>query len=45
MNKTINDIQKIKDDTLKSFGNRIGQDDSRIYIMTCAVRAVLRQAL
>lgn len=35
MNKTINDIQKIKDDTLKSFGNRIGQDDSRIYIMTC----------
>ena len=35
MNKTINDIQKIKDDTLKSFGNRIGQDDSRIYIKTC----------
>ncbi len=35
MVKTIKDIQKIKEDTLKSFGNRIGNDDNKIYIMTC----------
>ncbi len=35
MSKTINEIQRIKEDTLKSFGNRIGEDDNRIYIMTC----------
>lgn len=35
MIKKIKDIQKIKADTLASFGNRIGNDDNRIYIMTC----------
>lgn len=35
MVKTISDIQKIKEATLESFGNRIGNDDNRIYIMTC----------
>ena len=34
MVKTIKDVQKIKDTTLQSFGNRIGNDDNRIYIMT-----------
>lgn len=33
--KTIADIRKIQADTLQSFGNRIGNDDSKIYIMTC----------
>ncbi len=35
MAKTMKDIQKIKEETLQSFGNRIGNDDNRIYIMTC----------
>ncbi len=35
MVKTIKEIQKIKEETLQSFGNRIGNDDNRIYIMTC----------
>lgn len=33
--KNIKDIQQIKANTLASFGNRIGNDDNRIYIMTC----------
>ena len=35
MGKTIKDIQAIKEATLQAFGNRIGNDDDRIYIMTC----------
>jgi len=35
MVKTVKDIQAIKENTLNSFGNRIGNDDDRIYIMTC----------
>ena len=35
MSKTIKDIQKIKEKTLASFGNRIGNDDNKLYIMTC----------
>lgn len=35
MIKKIKDLQKIKANTLASFGNRIGNDDNRIYIMTC----------
>lgn len=35
MVKTVKDIQAIKENTLSSFGNRIGNDDDRIYIMTC----------
>lgn len=35
MVKTIKDIQKIKKDTLKGFGNRVGDDDNKMYIMTC----------
>ncbi len=35
MSKTIQDILKIQKETLDSFGNRIGNDDDRIYIMTC----------
>ena len=35
MVKTIKDLELIKEQTLARFGSRIGNDDDRVYIMTC----------
>lgn len=35
MNKTIADLEIIKEAMLKSLGNRIGVDDKKLYVMTC----------
>lgn len=35
MNKTIADLEIIKEAMLKSIGNRIGVDDKKLYVMTC----------
>mgnify|MGYP003296873106 CR=1 FL=1 len=31
----IKDLELIKEQTLANFGSRIGNDDDRVYIMTC----------